>query len=206
MSADRVNSGDPRSELPEASGRLRPPMPLQTPHTLAGKLVAVADTVRSLKARFGIRPYRVFIVHAYWTGNRRGAGEPVIASEREILPVPRVRDFNSVRRNLRATGLTEEGDIVIDEISAKYAEDDLTGRTPDNIDPVIPRTSLKTVEYWYEVRENRPTSPNPPASRRFSPPVATPHLSRDGFQWTIILTKQGNDRSRRGDLIDKLAE
>lgn len=205
MAADRVSNGDPRSELPEASGRLRPPQPLMVPNTLAGRLVAVADKVRNLKTRFGIRPYRVFMVHAYWTGSKRGAGEPVIASRRELLPVPRVRDFNSVRRNLRATGLVEEGDLVIDEISAKYAEDDLTGRTPDNIDPEIPRTSLKTVEFWFEVEENRPTSPNPPI-RRFSPPVATPHLSRDGLQWIIILTKQANDRGRRGELIDKLTE
>lgn len=204
MGTDRINSGDPRAELPEASGRLRPPFPQQEPNTLAGRLVPVADRMRNLYARFGLAIYRVYIVHAYWTGAKRGLGDPIIASRREILPVPRVRDLNAVRRNLRATGLTEEGDIIIDRISGKYAEDDLTGRTPDNIDPEIPRTSLRTVEYWYEVVENRPSNPKP-VPRRFSPPVATPMLSRGGFAWTIILTKQGTDRSRRGDAIDLTA-
>ncbi len=205
MAADRVSNGDPRAEIPEASGRLRPPLTGLVPQTLASRLVTVADRVRNLKAKFGIRPYRVWMIHAYWTGRKRGDGELVIASRRELLPVPRVRDIDSVRRVLRSTGLTEEGDIVIDEISAKYAEDDLTGRTPDNIDPAIPRTSLKTVEFWFEVQESRAVSP-PPAPRRFSPPVAAPKLSRDGLQWLIVLTKQGNDRGRQGEQIDKLAE
>jgi|SRR5215831_10802090 len=205
MAADRVSNADPRAELPEASGRLRPPLTGLVPQTLASRLVPVADKVRNLKAKFGIRPYRVFMIHAYWTGKRRGDGQIVIASERELLPVPRVRDIDSVRRVVRSTGLTEEGDIVIDEISAKYAEDDLTGRTPDNIDPAIPRTALKTAEFWFEVRESRAVTPAT-APRRFSPPVAAPRLSRDGLQWMIVLTKQGNDRGRRGETIDQLAE
>lgn len=198
MANDRTSSGDVVAELPEASGQLRPPLPVFEPMTLAGRLVPVADRLRNLLAKTGVRVYRVYIVHAYWTGPKRGVGDQIIASRSEIVPVPRVRDLNAVRRNVLASGLTEEGDIIVDQISAKYTEDDLSCRTPDNIDPQIPRTSLKTVEFWYEIQENRPSNPPPPI-RRFSPPVATPMLSRGGLAWTVILTKQGEDRGRRGE-------
>jgi hypothetical protein len=205
MANDRTNSGDVVAELPEASGQLRPPLPVLEPMTLAGRLVPVADLLRNLLAKTGIRIYRVFIVHAYWTGPRRGVGDQIIASRRELLPMPRVRDLNAVRRNLLAAGLTEEGDIIVDQISARYTEDDLSCRTPDNIDPQIPRTSLKTVEFWYEIQENRASQPSPPI-RRFSPPVATPMLSRGGLAWTVVLTKQGEDRGRRGEAPGVTAE
>ncbi len=198
MAIDRTPSGDVRSELPEASGELRPPAPYGVPQTLAGRLTPVADRLRNLLAKNGLRPYRVWLVHASWSGAKRGIGQLTVTSRRELLPVPRVRDMNTVRRNVLAMGLTEEGDIIIDQISAKYTEDDLTGRTPDVVDPSIPRTSRPNVEFWYEVQESRPSTPPPPI-RRFSPPAAAPMLSRGGLMWTVVLSKQGEDRGRRGE-------
>lgn len=196
--ADRVDTGDPAAEIPELSGELTPPAPQQMPATLAGSLVPVADDLRNLYAEFGLRPYRVYLVHATWTSGRRGVGTQVIMSRREILPVPRVRDIDSVRRNVQPTGLTEEGDIVIDQISAKFSEDDLVGRTPDLTDPVRTRTSRTDVEFWWEVEEARAAAPRP--VRRFSPPVAAPVLSRGALAWRVTLTKQGYDRARPGEV------
>lgn len=198
MADNRTNSGDVIPELPAAAGEYRPPIPQLEPRTLVGRLVPVADRLRNLLTKTGVRVYRVWFVHAAWTGAKRGVGQLVINSRLEIVPMPRVRDLNAVRRNLLPAGLTEEGDIIIDQISARYTEDDLTGRTPDNIDPSVPRTSKPNVEFWYEVQENRPSTP-PPMIRRFSPPVAAPMLSRGGLAWTMILTKQGEDRGRRGE-------
>lgn len=197
MGNDRVPTGDVAAELTELSGRLRPPDPQAMPQTLAGKLVPLADKLRGLKARFGLRPYRVYLVHAVWTGPRRGVGHQQILSCVEILPVPRVRDISAVRRTLYATGLGEEGDIVVDEISTKYAEDDLVGRTPDLQDPEIPRTSRRDVEFWWEVHEARAVGA-PTVIRRFSPPVTTPHRAADNMQWRVTLTRQAEDRGRNG--------
>lgn len=205
MAGDRTNSGDPIAELPELSGQLRPPAPIMEPQTLAGRLVPVADKLRNLYAMFGLAIYRVFMVHVAWSGKKKGVGTPTIISRREILPIPRVRDLAAVRRIPRATGLTEEGDIIIDRISGKYTEDDLTGATPDLTDPNLSRTSLKAIDFFYEIQENRPSTPPPPL-RRYSAPVGIPMLSRGGFAWTITLTKQNNDRSRRGDMLDPTAE
>lgn len=196
MGSDRVPTGDVAAELVELSGRLRPPEPQQMPQTLAGRLVPLADRLRGLKARFGVRPYRVFLVHAVWTGGRRGVGHQQITSRLELLPVPRVQDISAVRRTLYATGLGEEGDTVIDEISAKYAEDDLVGRTPDLQDPEQRRTSRLDVEFWWEVHEARAVGST--VIRRFSPPTAAPKLSRENMQWRVTLTRQAEDRGRNG--------
>lgn len=195
--ADRVPNGDPAAELPELSGKLRPPDAALVPQTLAGRLVPVVDKIRNLNVRLGVRPYRVFLVHAIWTGGKRGIGQREIHSRLELLPVPRVRDVSSVSRNLRATGTTEEGDIVIDRISVKYTEDDLVGKTPDLRDPDHRRTSRPDVEFWWEVEESRPSSPRP-SIRRFSPPARVPALSPGRLEWRVTLTKQAGDRNRNG--------
>ena len=209
MPNDRTRSGDPASDIPEAAGAYRPPFPQQEPGTLAGRLVNVVDTCRNIKAMLGVSIYRVFLVHGYWTGaggrRGRGAGKLVITSRVEIVPIPRVRDLNAVRRVANPMGTTEEGDIIVDQISARYTEDDLTGKTPDLIDPGTPRTDRRSMVFWYEVQENRPSSPVPPP-RRFSPPTATPMLTRGGLQWTVVLTKQGYDAGRTGDVDDARAE
>jgi hypothetical protein len=96
--------------------------------------------------------------------------------------------MESLPEILRVTGLTEEGSITIDQISAKYSEDDLTGRAPDLRDPAKPVTSRSTAEFYWEVREQRPTDPKP-RTRRFFPNGA-PNLSRDGVQWSVSLVRQ----------------
>jgi len=196
--ADRVPTGDPAAEIPELSGELAPPAPQLMPQTLAGELVPVADDIRELYSEFGLRPYRVFLVHAMWSGGRRGIGDLVITSRREILPVPRVRDIDSVRRSVEPTGLTEQGEIVIDQISPKYAEDDLVGRTPDVTDMAMTRTARQDVEFWWEVEEARASAPR--SIRRFSPPAAAPMLSRGGLHWRVTLVRQGYDRARAGEV------
>lgn len=193
---DRVDSGDPTSEVPEHTGALNPPPPWRTPSTLAARLVPIVDRIRELNSRLGIRPYRTFLVHGQWTGTRRGFGQLVVTSRREIVPVPRVRDMNQVSMRIKATGRTEEGSVYIDQISARIPEDDLIGRTPDVQDVVQPRTSNPLAEFWWEIEEARSTIPNP-AIRRFVP-SGVPMLSRDGFNWAVVLNKQDYDRGRDG--------
>src|SRR4051812_3044355 len=156
----------------------------------------VVDDVRTLAADFGVRPYRVFLVHAAWTGTRRGEGTLQIVARREILPVPRVIDLASVRARVGATGTVEEGDLRVVEISARFPEDDLLGRTPDLQDPVAKRTRRKTVEFFWEVIEARASNPRP-APRRFSPPV-TVSLDRSGFAWEVTLVRSAYDLGRDG--------
>jgi len=139
---------------------------------------------------------RVFMVHQAWTGDRVGVGEPIEISRTEILPTPRVLDMSGTVLSLAATGNTEDGTIAVDQISPKYAEDDLMGRTPDLLSPVHPRTSLDNIEFFWEVVEHRPNSPLP--VRRRYVPTTVADSSPGKFQWKVTLTRQDYDRARDG--------
>jgi hypothetical protein len=190
---DRTKSGTPLAELPEVTGQVRPERPGEG-LPLAVRLVPIVDRIRQLNTRFGIRPYRVFLVHLQWSGNRIGDGTPWELSRKEILPTPKVIDMSSTQEILRFAGLTEEGTVRITEISAKYTEDDLMGRTPDLIDPEMPRTGLRNCEFFWELVERRPS--NPPSVPRRYVPSAVPMLGRDQFEWTVTVTKVSADRPR----------
>jgi hypothetical protein len=174
---------------------LRAPTPGEQRETLANRLVPVVDRIRHLSAIFGVRPYRVFLVHSTWTGGEIGVGRENVASI-EIVPPPRVRELGSLTEVLRATGTTEEGDIEVDRISARYTEDDLLGRTPDLRDPNAPRTTVEGAEFFWEIVETRPSTPYP-VVRRFAV-RGLPELRRGAAEWTVRLVKQDYDRGRRG--------
>lgn len=104
--------------------------------------------------------------------------------------------MNSTNLVLHVTGNTEEGGVTIDQISPKYSEDDLMGRTLDMQDPALMRTSRDTVEFFWEIQENR--SIQPYAVKRRYVPTGVPMISRDGFQWTVPMTRQDHDEGRQG--------
>jgi hypothetical protein len=195
MARDRVDAGVPSAGIPEATGALQGPEPDEAPKTLAERLVPVVDNLRTLASKFGIRPWRCFLVHGYWTGTRRGDGEFVETSRREIVPVPRVRDLSGITMAVEAHGLNDQGDVVVDKISPRIPEEDLRGRTPDLARPDDPQTSARTAVFFWEMVENRPSRPNP-HRRRFFPVSCT--LSRDGMEWRVTLRKQDFDRALRG--------
>jgi hypothetical protein len=174
---------------------VRPLRPNEAATTFAAQMTPIVDELRQLATDFGIRPYRVFLVHIQWSGTRLGEGTPTEISRRELLPTPRVRDLGSTNEVLRSVGLAESGSLFVDQISAKYAEDDLMGRTPDLQDPAMPRTSTRNVDFFWEVQEFRPGQP-PAVPRRYVPANA-PTLKKDGFQWAVSLAKQDFDRSRQ---------
>lgn len=198
MPIDRDQTDTPEADIPALGHALDPPQVGQVRQTLASRLVPVVDKIRRLNSSFGIRPYRVFMVHTQWSGGEPGAGDETILSRIEILPTPRVRGMESIDTNVLSTGLTEEGTVTVDQISARLTEDDLLGRTPDLNDPNLRRTMAAPVDFFWEVIEARGSNPNS-VIRRFNP-RGIGGLSRDGFQWSITLVKQDYDRGRNGEL------
>jgi hypothetical protein len=194
---DRDDGGNPVQLIPELAGELAGETPASSRGALAVDLVPTVDEIRQLYTSFGLRAYEVALVHATWSGGARGAGYARIWSRIVLSPTPRLRNLGSVAEVLRPTGLTEDGDVDVDQISARYTEDDLLGRTPDLTDPDDPRTTPGEREFWWEIVEVRPQNP-PTVVRRFFP-VGVPELRRGGFQWRVRLTKQDYDRSRTGE-------
>lgn len=200
MPNNRVPPANPAGELPELTNRVKPLRGEQVRHSFAAMLVPVVDSIRQLNTVFGMRPYRVFLVHLQWSGAVRGAGQPVEVARTEILPTPRL-DLGGTSSVLKAAGLTEEGGIRVREISAKYAEDDLLGKTPDLIDPSKPLTSRKNVEFLWEVVEDRVQDPT--GRRRRFYPDGPPVMVSGGLGWEIGLIRQDWDNRRSGATIPR---
>ena len=203
MAGDRTQQNDPAAELPEAAGAVRPLRPDEVKESLMSALVPQIDKIRQIATSLGLRPYRVFIVHILWTGDRIGEGQPQEISRREILPTPRIRDMSATTEVLSSFGRVEEGGIVVDRISAKFSEDDLMGVTPDLLDPALLRTGKRNGEMFWEVQENRPGFVQ--AMPRRYVPSGTPTLMRGGLHWRVPLAKQMVNRSRN-QTMDRRAQ
>jgi hypothetical protein len=179
---ERTVPFDTLAELPEATAQVHPEMPAR--RTLADSLGPTADRIRQIRTDLGFAPYRVYLVHWRWPG-KVGLGRPVEISRVEILPTPKVSDMNSTNLMLAAFGATEGGGIFLSKISTKFSEDDLAGKTPDMRDLVRTNTAAYGVEFFYEVRLNRPGS----KPRRYSP-SGVPNLDKNGLHWHLNLIKQ----------------
>jgi hypothetical protein len=198
MSSDRQRPDDPLQQaLPEIKGKVHALAPQEIARTLAQQLVPVVDEIRQLATDFGIRPYRVFLVHIAWTGPSRGMGAATEISRREILPTPEVADMSATDREMHALGLTEAGGIRLRKVTASLTEDDLLGRTPDLRAADGTRTEKRSVEFFYEVVQQRPGGLEPAVRRRYVPDSAA-DLRPALAGWTISLRKQQADRARDG--------
>lgn len=157
--------------------------------TLVASLVPCVDGIRDLYTCLGARAYTVSMVRARWSGGERGVGVEEIVEETPILPTPKVENFLALTQDARPMGTEEVGVVRVSEISARYTEDQLSG-TEDDGTPGDPDELF----YWEIVI---PQPNGMPIRRRFTVEAA-PELEPLRFQWTVLLARTYEDRSRRG--------
>ncbi len=167
------------------------PTTLDLKRTLAQQLIPVADSIRDLHTRFGLRPYKVRVVRVRWSGGMRGHGTPHVASTMDLLPTPLVQDLTTLTEILQPIGLDEVGTISVAEISGRFTDDDLRLQSKNGVPPGPDE------EVFYEIEFPQPDG-GPSVKRRFFLRGA-PYYSAGRFQWSIRLEKANEDRSRRGD-------
>jgi hypothetical protein len=154
-------------------------------NALTGKLAPLADRVRDLATKLGVRPNAVFIVRTRWTGGSRGDGVEEVVSEVEILPAPKVEGLEGLGVELHATGteFTTTG-VVLTQISAdRYVSDDLTGGD------IAPNEG-----FYYEIVFNHPREARP-IRQRFVV-VTAPEFRPGAVQWVVGLATGGHQRDR----------
>jgi hypothetical protein len=156
--------------------------------TLARRLIPVADMLRDLRTKFGMRPWEVHVVRVKWTGGARGVGAAYKVAEHTILPTPRVVDLNSLQEIVRQVGLDEVGVVLLDEISGRYTERQLLGWHEDGTPPDLDE------QVWYEVAFPLPGNTAFEVRRFF--PASAPHYSSGKFEWSLRLDRAHPDRSR----------
>lgn len=149
-----------------------------------------------------------------------GVGSPRLIREVEVLPTPRQTGLTGVGKSMDAMGLTERGGVTIDQISSSFSEDVLMGLIPGYRDPECPDSLKEGLDFFWEIRDNRPagyvtpgfegcTDPTDqaPPRRRYHV-VGVPERQPDVFQWVVALTRADGERGRKGEVeaIDSAAE
>lgn len=144
------------------------------------------DELRQLNTDFGLRPYRVYLIRTRWSGKRRGEGVETVFSEKEVTPTPKIDQISSLQNQLLDIGLDETGQLTVSEISPRYTETELTGVAQDGAE--IPRNET----FYWEVDLSRGDL-DAKRRRRFVPKTAV-YYDAENLQWTVTLTRVGNDR------------
>lgn len=160
--------------------------------TLAQKLIPIADNVRNLFTRFGMRPYKVRIVRVRWSGGKRGRGAPHVARSIDLLPTPLVEDLSALTEVLEPIGVDETGVVTVSEISGRFTDDQLRYLSDDGAPPGPDE------EVFYEIEYPQPDGAGGDVVRRFTLRGA-PDYKAGRFQWSVRLEKANEDRSRQGD-------
>lgn len=158
-------------------------------NSLGQKLIGVADNIRDLRVRFGLRPYRVRILRTRWAGAaKRGVGPQIVSWEMEILPVPKISDLTGLTEIINPVGADEVGSIMLTEISGRYTEDVLRGFDQNGAQPE------PNEQVFYEVEFSTTGE-----RRRFYFRSAPTYLPSK-FQWQIRLERSHEERTRDGAL------
>ncbi len=165
----------------------------QVKGTLVRSFVPLADSLRDLLTKFGLRTYRVSIIRVQWSGGRRGVGAPVVIASEDILPTPKISDLTALTEFVQPVGQDEIGGIEVSKISGRYTEDQLRGLGAGGEE--IPADQ----EVFWEVAYPDPAS-STFIARRFQVRSA-PTFSPGSFQWTVRLERSHEDRNRdNGDV------
>ncbi len=194
---------------------------LQAQHSLANRLGARVDRIRQLSTRFGVRPYRVFLVWTRWSGSERGAGEESVFARFELLPTPRVMELTGVGYRPWSAGTFPEGTVRVDRVSTLFTADNLKGlviprqlpldycccpSTPDGtpVAGTLDRPMVAPqVDFFWEIHEDGRGDEEPERLRfrLFS------RVTRDAgnAQWVAMLESASDPLDRQGKpKIDQL--
>lgn len=182
----------------------------------AGRIgkVGLADRLRQLYTRFGLRSKRVFLVWTVSSGARRGAGTEKIVARVELLPTPKVSDLTAKALNPYSAGTLPVGTVRLQHVSAALSADVLTGRRiPQQVGnnsvgyqitgpvphqeergyaPPLP----EDVMFFYEIVEDG-RHESEPARARYRL-AASPNLNEGGVYWDVLLEASSEDLARSG--------
>lgn len=166
--------------------------PHQAKRTLANRFVGRADRLRQLNTKFGLRPYRVWLVWTKSTGEERGEGKEVVVRRTELLPTPRVVDLTVTYASFPA-GVNTEGMLKLTEVSQSYPFDVLKGLyVPEQHEDEVPQP----YDFYYEVAEDG-RGENPEQRNRYRL-YSTPFRQPGKVMWSITLESTFSDEDREG--------
>ena len=187
------------------TGYRRPPdiralRPGEAGRSLASRLAPVADRMRQLNTRFGIRPYRVFLCWTTFGGTETGEGYEQMRQRIELLPTPRVTSLDNIAFSPWHAGILQVGSLKVTEVSCvAYGEDVLRGfdqKLVPGLDLTGPNPTIpEPWDFFYEVVEDGRGGGEPDRPRfRLA---NTPHRDASKAQWEFTLERTSRERTRK---------
>lgn len=167
--------------------------PGEAKRTLAHRLgTRLAPRLLQLATRFGIRPYRCYLLWTRWTGRERGEGKEEEIARVELLPTPKV-DVSGISYEGTSVGRVPTGSITLREITVNYTADQLQGYViPDKSEDVIP----EPFDFHYEIVEDDRGDSKPKRSKyRIS---RQPFRDAENVMWVVGLERVSEDNGRDG--------
>lgn len=165
--------------------------------SLAHRFGPRADRLRQFATKFGIRPYRVFLIWTRWWGDERGEGRETEIKRVEILPNPKVESLDAVAYSPSSAGTIPLGSIRLTGVSVDaFTFDLLEGRHADVIERDDAKTIKGDVSFFYEIVEDG-RGDDPPTRARFRL-ATTPFRRAEKVDWLLVLERASEDRTRAG--------
>lgn len=156
--------------------------------SLGQKLIPVVDRVRDLYTKFGLRPYRVWLVRTRFAGPKRGVGVEMVVHEMEILPTPLVVDMRGLGEIVTPVGINEQGTVQLQYISGRYTEEQLLGVGPDGTQVASNETVYYEIEFF--------RADGGASERRRFVRDSIPYYNATQFQWLVTLVSVIENRAR----------
>lgn len=170
----------------------RPLTPAEGRRTLVHRFGRTVDKLRQLNTKFGLRPYRVFLVHTKWSGDERGEGTETEHRRIELLPTPKVENLDALTTQIAVAATIPVGTIRVTEVSVSYTFDQLNGY----LFPDEPEKIPEPYDFFYEVVEDGRHVEK--EERRKFRLAAPPSLQANKIGWTLLLERTSEDRDREG--------
>ena len=99
--------------------------PFEARQTFVHRFGKRVNRLRQIPVRFGLRPYRTFLVWFRWTGMRPGEGELEEIARREIIPTPTVTE--APHYLFMDVGRSNQGDMKLLRVDPTLDEQFLRG-------------------------------------------------------------------------------
>ena len=166
--------------------RPRPLQPFEAKRTLANRLSPLVDRLRQFSTKFGLRPYRCFLIWTVFDGETRGEGTERELARVELLPTPKTAELTSLQQSAYSGGILSTGTLRLDKISAGFTAAQLSGlQVPgQGQQPDMP----SNVDFWYELREDgRGGDQAVPIRFRLQ---GVPYRAAGKISWSVILEVQ----------------
>jgi len=177
---------NPRPITPNTDLRLHPNA--RPERSLVEELGGIVDEARQMLTDFGLRPYEVWSVVVSWSGGDVHRGSASVRWERQLLPTPKVEGIARVAKEMREAGTVARGTVRLTGISPRY--------TGDEVEQLFPRALRGGEEHFIEVRMDARDGQSVERARYVV--SALPERRAERFDWEVQLTKQDEDRTRRG--------